>query len=91
MNRLQTVPCIRKRPVHDRAQRIGQIPVADGTAQRLGHCFGADIGVIQRFTHRCCDTQGRFARKAGSGKVFRFSHDQNRGIGYDTDVVTLVW
>ena len=52
MHRLQTVTRIRQGPVHDRAERIGQVPLTNRTAQRLSHFLGLYVGVVEQITHR---------------------------------------
>ena len=54
MHRLQPVTRIRKRPVHNRAECIGEIAFANGPAQRLGHFQLVHIGVVGHVSHRCC-------------------------------------
>jgi hypothetical protein len=52
MHGFQPVARIGQRTVHDRAERIGQVPVADGTAQRFGHFRRVDVGGVHSIRHR---------------------------------------
>ena len=54
VHRLQPVPRIRQGTVHDRAERIGQIPFAKRAAQRLGEVRGFFIRDIVLIAHRFC-------------------------------------
>ncbi|KAG1715125.1 Cob(I)yrinic acid a,c-diamide adenosyltransferase [Nymphon striatum] len=55
---------IRQGTVHNRGQGIGQVPVANGAAQRLGQCRRVYIGVIHGIIHRWCDIVAKRPRKA---------------------------
>ena len=52
MDGFQPVPRVRQGPVHDRRQRIGQIPVRNRAAQRLCRVRLVDIGGICVVCHR---------------------------------------
>ena len=83
MHRLQPVPGIGQGAVHDGGQRIGQIALADGAAQRFRDQRRLDLGVVRWFRHACCvaprtgtvqtQPQARsrrfFAGRAGSGMI----------------------
>ena len=43
VHRFQPIARIRQRPVHDRAQGIGQIPLSQGAAQRLGQVIRVEF------------------------------------------------
>ena len=64
VHRLETVARIGQCAMHDGRERVGQIALADGAAQRLRNGFGLRIGIIQHVTHRRCDTEAGIRRKS---------------------------
>ena len=57
MHRLEPVARVRKRPVHDRAERVGQIPLAQRPIERLrGLAVTRHVGGVGQVSHRCGDT-----------------------------------
>ena len=68
MDRLQPVARVRQRPVHDRAERVGEIPLAKRPVERLGGLAVArHVGGVGRVRHRCGDTSARPTRPADFG------------------------
>ena len=51
VHRLQPVARIRQRTVHDRAQRIGQIAIANRAPQRFRHVLRGKLVIINQISH----------------------------------------
>lgn len=83
MHRFQPVARVRQRTVHNGRERIGQIPLANGAAERLCHIFVLFLELFTAFAHWVGVAEAPNGVKATTGSAGSFSPDSPCG-GSDT-------